>query len=586
MNRRAAGNLTCGLAAALLILTGCARPEKEESKQGGIHLAVNLQSAAGTSVHVAFASVKVADEAAVTNAFVSASVTAAEQGEVFESIGSDIIQALAPVPGSAVLQTDDRGGAILPETAPTRYIVVLAAQGPTRHLWIVAASESRRGLLGLNENNRGIGHLLEFWRSQPALRRAMAGQVRVQALQAAVRQQWDPARRLARAAQILAEPEKETATLAEIDRLQVAWLRQQAAAALAAREFEKARDLVNRLEPLDAQQAGAIRRLILEEQGGELRALAGHSGPVRSVAFTADGARALSGSADNSLKLWDAATGQEIRAFRGHRKAVNSVAFAPGDRRILSGSDDGTIRLWDAETGGLIREYGGLGWKVSTVAFSPDGRWFASGGEDNRVQLWDAASDRPLRAFSGHSWKITSVAFSPDGRTLLSGSEDNTARLWDANTGQELRRFDHGLAAVTAVAISSDGRLAATAGADKTIKLWDLMTGREVPTVQPFRVEQGAVRSVGFSLDGRWLASGGDDGTVRLWDVVRIKILLPAFAGHRGPVRSVAYSRDGRRALSGGDDQTVKLWQLPREVWPAEKPAVPSQHPAPKRNAP
>jgi len=74
----------------------------------------------------------------------------------------------------------------------------------------------------------------------------------------------------------------------------------------------------------------------------------GHSRPVVSVAFSDDGVRVLSGSSDNTIKLWDAATGALIRTFEGHSNVVSSVAFSPNGARVLSGSFDYTIKLWDA----------------------------------------------------------------------------------------------------------------------------------------------------------------------------------------------------------------------------------------------
>src|SRR5262245_15881730 len=72
----------------------------------------------------------------------------------------------------------------------------------------------------------------------------------------------------------------------------------------------------------------------------------GHAGWINSVAFSPDGARILSGSADRKIKLWDAASGALIRTFVGHSDEVNSVAFSPDGARILSGSADRKIKLW------------------------------------------------------------------------------------------------------------------------------------------------------------------------------------------------------------------------------------------------
>ena len=73
------------------------------------------------------------------------------------------------------------------------------------------------------------------------------------------------------------------------------------------------------------------------------------------------------------VRLWEAATGQLIRTFKGHADAVSSVAFSPDGTRLLSGSADKTLRLWDVATGRLIRTFEGHADLVSSVAFSPDG---------------------------------------------------------------------------------------------------------------------------------------------------------------------------------------------------------------------
>jgi WD40 repeat protein len=69
--------------------------------------------------------------------------------------------------------------------------------------------------------------------------------------------------------------------------------------------------------------------------------------PVYSVAFSPDGARALSGENDKTLKLWDVVNGRELRTFTGHTHSVVSVAFSPDGTHALSGSWDRTLKLWD-----------------------------------------------------------------------------------------------------------------------------------------------------------------------------------------------------------------------------------------------
>ncbi|MFZ1681431.1 MAG: NACHT domain-containing protein [Rhizobiaceae bacterium] len=120
----------------------------------------------------------------------------------------------------------------------------------------------------------------------------------------------------------------------------------------------------------------------------------------------------------------------------GHWSIVTSAAFSPDGRTVLTGSGDNTARLWEAATGKELCRFKGHGDSVIAVAFSPDGRTVLTGSDDNTARLWEAATGKELRRFEGHDGSVTAAAFSPDGRTVLTGSGDKTARLWEAATGR------------------------------------------------------------------------------------------------------------------------------------------------------
>jgi WD40 repeat protein len=110
-----------------------------------------------------------------------------------------------------------------------------------------------------------------------------------------------------------------------------------------------------------------------------------HGGLVLSLAFSQDGERFVSASTDQTIVLWDVASGQAIRTFNGHTDAVNSVAFTPDESQIISGSADGTLILWDVASGEALRTFSEHSAGVTKVALSPDGQLAYSAAQDGLV---------------------------------------------------------------------------------------------------------------------------------------------------------------------------------------------------------
>ncbi|HVQ38517.1 MAG TPA: caspase family protein [Pyrinomonadaceae bacterium] len=290
-------------------------------------------------------------------------------------------------------------------------------------------------------------------------------------------------------------------------------------------------------------------------QKPELSVQTGHSGQVLTLAFTRDGRLLASGSVDQTIVLWNPATGNQLRALKGHTGTVGSIAFSPDDKQLASGSADNSIKIWEVASGNVKQTMKGHTLYVSSVAFSPDGKMLASGSGDQTVKLWDLATGRELRTLAAASSATTGmpvvVAFSPDGKTLATGAQ--VAKLWDVRTGSEIRTIkasESNSPTETPLAFSYDGKVLATGG--KAVKLWDAATGNLVRTMP-----DGA-RALSFSPDQQTLAGTGGTETT-LWNFTTGQT-LQTLAGSQLGVDSVAFNLDGKLLAVGNSDNTVALW--------------------------
>jgi WD40 repeat protein/Tfp pilus assembly protein PilF len=291
--------------------------------------------------------------------------------------------------------------------------------------------------------------------------------------------------------------------------------------------------------------------------GMKLPTFARHTGPISSVALSADGQRLLTGSAHQTAVLWNAQTSSKLQTFTGHSDVVSSVALSRDGRRVLTGCFDFTAILWDATSGARLRTFTGHSREVVSVALSGDGQRVLTGSWDRTAILWDAASGARLQTFAGHSSCVNSVALSVDGQRVLTGSDDHTAILWDATTGIKLRTFAGGhTSAVNSVTLSVDGQRVLTGSDDHTAILWDAASGAKLCT---FAGHSQEVVSVALSSDGRQILTASADQTAILWDV-QSGAKRHTFAGHADEVRSVALSEDGRWVLTGSLDSAAILW--------------------------
>jgi RNA polymerase sigma factor (sigma-70 family) len=280
-----------------------------------------------------------------------------------------------------------------------------------------------------------------------------------------------------------------------------------------------------------------------------------HSLMAQAVALTPDG-RTLAvayGNSDESIQLFDFATGRELLRLKGHKGSVYAVAFLPGGRLVSAALDD-TIRVWDTATGKELRRLEAGHQPLRHLAMAANGKIMASSGDDDVIRVWDIATGKKL-----HEWKAKGadkeaceLALAPDGRTLVASAGENTLNVWDVATGRIIRTLKgHG-----PLAFSPGGTVLAGTGTEGPVQLWKVATGEELRNI-PAGWHQPV--ALAFAPDGRSLLTGGWEGTVRLWDLATGKERSAA-RGHEASVRVVACAPDGKTVVTGSADGTVRYW--------------------------
>jgi hypothetical protein len=293
------------------------------------------------------------------------------------------------------------------------------------------------------------------------------------------------------------------------------------------------------------------------------RELLGHTDSCESIDFSPDGRFIVSGSGDNTGRIWDITSCKEIAQLEGHTDAVFTVAFSPDGRYIATGSLDKTIIIWSGDKGEMLFQKRANVGGIYSMAFSPNGAYLVIGGDSSSIQIWESSSMKQLyrqKAFyqrKVYARYVNTIVFSPENTFFATGGNEPRVRLWEVSSGNLLSSFSCKGNEIYCLAISPNVKYLACGSTDGLIQIWDIKTGRG-SLLQGHFVN---VMSILFSPSGRFLVSGSEDGYIHIWDINKQREVLNKRVSDSA-ISCLSYNSRGPYLAGACSDGTIYLWRL------------------------
>jgi WD40 repeat protein/serine/threonine protein kinase len=356
---------------------------------------------------------------------------------------------------------------------------------------------------------------------------------------------------------------------------------------------------------------GRIR--ILETASGNIVGeLVDAGAPISAMAFLGGGTSLAIGREDGSLSMCAWATGEEVMRISAQRGMICHIHVDASNGRMMTGSADETVRLWNARTGEEIRRFWGHHGAVSHVRCTPDGSHLITASADRTMKAWNASTGRCHRTFAIAHEELICCAISSDGRHMLTGGSKGSVRLWSLDTRwfsadflepavcrpktfeeltslhdsfiQTVRDFKTAWEEPNkSEALEIFDRLRAMPGfcwSSEAIGLRNSLAaetrrGRLISSsfVRSFQGHRDAVTCVDPGPDSLKLLTGSLDGTAILWDVGSGRPVKHVQAG--SPIKDARFIPGSQRIVTLTEDATLRIWDETGELMAAIRDVMP-----------
>lgn len=287
----------------------------------------------------------------------------------------------------------------------------------------------------------------------------------------------------------------------------------------------------------------------------------GHVCGVTVIAIFPNGENFISGSMDNTLKIYDISTGECLKTLYGHSAEVTCVDFLPNGN-IVSASKDQTLKVWNPITWKCIKT-AEIGDVINCLIVLHNGNVIIGLDNSHILEEWNLTTDKRVKTFTGHNGSVRAAILFAEKKKMVSGSYDGVLRVWNIATKECERVMREENDRINCLAYLQNGNF--VSGSRKgVLREWDPNTGESVKVYQD--KHGGGILNVTPLPDGKNIISSSknDPINLKLWDIATAKRLQIFVFEHTQHVLSLASQFDANgkiQVFSGSLDKTIKIWR-------------------------
>ncbi|MBL7919409.1 MAG: WD40 repeat domain-containing protein [Bacteroidia bacterium] len=286
--------------------------------------------------------------------------------------------------------------------------------------------------------------------------------------------------------------------------------------------------------------------------------LLGHAGAVNSIDVSPDNKTLISGSKDETLRIWNLADHSNTKTISNPGYSVKKVKFNSKGNKFLATTFEDFMEFDLAKAKKIRTKKKAHTTFIEGCSYSPNDEFIVSTSwRDKTLVIWKASSLKKQAETAEVTW-VDNAVFNKASTLIISGGHDDVLKMWDVNTGGLIKQFAGHEDWVYDICFSADEKYIYSASMDKTIKIWDISSGKQISTLKG---HSDGVVSLDISKDGKYLASAGLDKEIIIWDL-NTKTIAKKFPAHDLTIMDVKFGPDANTLYSASMDKTIKIWKF------------------------